>query len=185
MTGPFLHGRNTVTEGSGSQTAALVGDVQLHIAGFVFEAQNCRPASGVAVDVLKPLLDDPKQRDFDRMGKSRQVLRKIQFERNAGCFGVAVGQGAERGGQPKLVEQGRVEQIRQVADLPDAAIGEGDALLDGLSNRRVNRAGCENHGQTDAQRAEVLAGGVVQLAGDPSLLLILHLDQATEMRETH
>ena len=107
-------------------------------------------AAGVAVRVAERLLRHPEQRGLDVPGDpaARQFRGHLDGDREAAAACKALRIPPQRRGQPHLVEQGRVEEVGERADLPLALLDQRQRLLDRVVRvrREVRRHGADPRG---------------------------------------
>src|SRR5689334_19853022 len=113
--------------------------------------------------VVQRLLHDPVQRGLDARGQALLRLRGHR-DRQPGALGDLLRQEFERGDQPQVVEHGRPQLVRQVAQLPVDSAQQLLDLVEALA--RGGRQVAGDVGQQDVHRGQQLAGLVVQGMGD-------------------
>ena len=126
--------------------------------------------------VAERLLRHPEQRGLDVPGHAaaRQPGVHLDGDREAAAPREALRVPSQRRGQPHLVEQGRVEEVGERADLPLALLDQRQRLLDRVVRvrREVRRHRADPRGG-EARADEDLRRAVVQLARDPAPLVVL------------
>ena len=132
----------------------------------------------MAVDVAQPLLRDPVEGQLDRPRQAPDRLVNRQLDRDAAAPGEAVDKPLQRGGQPELVEQGRVQQVRLRAQVAQGLLAQRPRLGQELAPPPIEAGRLRGEaGQEQALGEEVLGGHVVQLARDAPPLLVLDLEE--------
>ncbi len=139
------------------------------------EADACCPAPGVAGHIGQRLLHEAKKDELHIRIEPLKVGSNIQIDRNAAALHIAFHKGTQRQAETGLVQQRRVKQVGNRAHLADRSL---EHLLE-LTERRKRAL---RHRVLDAAhdqggRNQILAGAVMQVAGDAPAFLVLRPHQ--------
>ncbi len=102
---------------AGGQPAALVRDLEPDGLGLEHQPHPCARAHGMPMDVGQALLDDAEQRGLGLGRQAADVGGHVELDLDAAALGEALDVAAERARQAHLVQQRRVEQVRERAQL--------------------------------------------------------------------
>src|SRR5258706_11090584 len=170
----FLQGRALLDR----RAAPFVGYLDDGEAPIAPQADVRRIAAGMPVDVGETLLDDGEQRQLNVSRQPAEIHRDEQVGLNAAPLDESGDVPVGGGDEPLLVQQGRVEKVRQRPYLRDRMLGE----LAGLPEQRQERGvpgvgGLLGPREREADGGQVLRRLVVKLARNPAPLRFLRPDQ--------
>src|ERR1700722_14815782 len=164
---------------SGRETLAPVAHFQADFAGGAGDADAGSRAAGGAVHVGERFLHDAEDGGFTFAGEASEVRRQLDFDRNVAALGKFLDEPAQRGLQTHFVEQRRMQQVRDGAQVIGHVAQDFQAVGQHVFGPRsqFGRLGLD-HAEVHGQRGEPTAGGVVQVAGDAAALFILQMKDA-------
>ena len=126
-------------------------------------------------DVAQRFLHDAVDADLD-LRRQPRVHRLRQLRADAGAMRKIPKVGRERRGQPEIVEHGRVQQLRHVADAAQRGLADVARFLERGSDARVD-VGAKRDADVHLDGGQRLADLVVQLARQRAALLFLDVDE--------
>ena len=99
------------------QTFAPVANFEGQFAMLAGDADAGARAPGMAMHVGEGFLDDAEDGGFTFAGQAAQVRGQFQFHLNVAAFGKFFDEPAQRGAQTHFVEQRRMQQVRDGAQV--------------------------------------------------------------------
>src|SRR3984957_7008484 len=102
---------------SGRETLAPVAHFQADFAGGASDADAGARAAGMAVHVGERFLHDAEDGGFAFAGEAAEVRRQLDFDRNVAALGKFFDEPAQRRLQTHFVEQRRMQQVRDGAQV--------------------------------------------------------------------
>src|SRR6267143_388026 len=178
LSNAFAHPRNAHTHHRicavlGSNSAPAIAYFQYDVGIFRKYLHAGDLASRVPVNVRQAFLQNAKYREFHLVRKFGNICRHIQIDLNAAAFRKTVQVPRHYGLQPNFIEQWRMQQMRDHANLAHGSLQKSDRLGQRRSLKgREHRIGRLDHFQIHLDRREILALAVVQLAAKPSPLFL-------------
>ncbi len=153
---------------------AVVADLDLELLALAADGHVRVRRGAVLPDVGERLGDDEVGRRLDR---HRQPLVEVGVELDG--HGRAVGQGLERGGEPAVGEHGGMDPGREGAQVVDRGLGMLERVVDEAAGALgVFVPALLGELEVDHDVDELLLGAVVEVAAEPSPLLVARLQDA-------
>jgi len=157
---------------------AVVGNLENDGVYIFAERDVCLFAPGVALDVGKTFLGDAEEGGFDHLREAAIAWRKFKRDFDAAALTKAVDVFLEGGDQTKVVEQGRMEQIRKRADLTGHLLEKPTGFVESaLGSVTEGLTGLANLGKAEIDRKNGLGHAVVEFAADAAALFVLELKE--------
>ena len=119
----------------------MVGHKETHGVAFYAQPYRSSRAARVPVHIGKAFLNGAKYGNFQFDGQPPQSLRQVQIHSDATSLREAISKPANGGQQTHLVEHWRMQQMREGADLFDAAINKFPALRNCVSSAVIQIRG--------------------------------------------
>src|SRR5258708_2243763 len=141
-----------------------------------------RAASRMPVYIGQPFLHDAEKRrlDLGQQAPLGQLGRDLKGHRDAAALREPLNVPAEGRWQPRLIEHRWVQQVREGTDLALALLDQLVALLERARGRNGDvRDQAQRPADVERDGGQVLRGGIVQVARDPSPLAVLRSEQLT------
>ena len=158
--------------------APLIRHLEGHRLVHGVDPDGCRPAAGVVLDVVEALLHNAEDRRLYLAREPHEARRDIHREHDARPPAERVRVPAQRGCQADVIQERRVEQGRQIPQLPRAFVRQRQTLGQRLALLRAQRPGDPvEHRQVHRQGRNLLGRAVVELAGDPPLFLVSQVQE--------
>src|SRR6266571_5656647 len=184
LAGPLLHAedpdpqgiRRLPTAGRACDAVAVVPDLELHPVRRFSQTDLAAAASGMPPEVGQALLDDPEDCRLQVRRQARGTEPDPQADPDAAFLLQAAAVPAQGADKADLVEDRRMEEVRQAPEFVHAVLEQPLAFRQAGRQGRAAPAG--ERLQAELQAGELLGGRVVQLARDPAALFLLRLEQA-------
>ena len=132
----------------------------------------------MALNVGEAFLHDAEECDFDGLRQAAEVLGKDEFGFNAAAFTEAVNIFLEGGDQAKFIEQRRMQQVGEGANLAGHLLEEDAGFFQGAFGgftERSSRLADLSEAQVDRQNG--LRHAIVEFAADAAALFVLEFEQ--------
>src|SRR2546428_2927754 len=184
LAGPLLHAedpdpqgvRRLPLAGRTCDPVAVVPDLELHPVRRFSQTDLAAAAPGMPPEVGQAFLDDPEDRRLQVRRQARGTEPDPQADPDAAFLLQAAAVPAQGADQADLVEDRRMEEVRQAPELVHAVLEQP------LAFRQVGRQGrtapASERLEAELQAGELLGGRVVQLARDSAAFFLLRLEQA-------
>src|SRR5258708_34135382 len=95
---------------------------------FVLQARDAdlsRRTSGMAMDIRQGLLHQPKNGRLQIARQPIEIVRELQLHRDLAAFGKSLDVHPESGSKPRFIEQRRVEEVGNRADILGPVVHQG------------------------------------------------------------
>ncbi len=89
------------------------------------------------MNIAETLLHDPKQRHFNSFREPPQIRRRLQLDLHPTALGEAVREPAHRRSQAALIQQRRMQQVGQRADIARRSVQQRQAFSKRLARLDV------------------------------------------------
>jgi hypothetical protein len=158
----------------------LVTDLEADAGGVTTQANHGLIAPGMALNVGKTLLHDPKESGFGVLGQTGEAGLEIQLNGDAAAFAEPLGIFLDGGNEAELVEERRMQEVRKGANLAGhffkQAAGFGKGMLRTFAK---GIRGLHGLGEIQIHGEDTLRETVVKFAPEAAALLILELEQTS------
>jgi len=163
----------------GGDALAFVVDFENNAIDFMTEANGGAFAAGMAMHVGEAFLDDAENGQLGLAREAAEIIGDIDRNIEAAAFVEAASVPGDGFAEAAFVEKRRMEKIRGGANFLAKFSNEFGAVFGFAGENGIDLAGeADDAGEVHAQSSEILAGAVVEFAGDVAAFFVLHLHES-------
>src|SRR5208282_2972651 len=186
---PFAHANDSDAESSArfvellarslGNAAPLIAYLQHDPGRLSVQANASRAAAGMPLNVGQAFLDDPEEGRLSFLGQPAKSGRNSHLHPDAAPLAESLSVFLYCGGQSQLIEQRRMQQVRECADLAGHVLEHVAGVAQYLMASVVERRTALRHlGEAQIDRQHALRQAVVEVASPPAPLFVLKLELA-------
>lgn len=172
----FVRLRGTV--GGKLHAATEVDDFEGDKRIFLTETDFGSGAAGVALDIGETFLDNAEEGQFDGLRETVELGEEEELRVDGAALAEALGVFLQGGDETEIVEERRVEKIREGADFAGHLLSERTSLFEGVrSGLLAGLKGLAELSEAEVDGEDGLGETIVELAADAAALFVLKFEE--------